>query len=629
MLRIILGDLRHRTLGRHSTYIPLGIGFIAAYCQKTFEKNIDIRLCDDPKLILGQIDSWQPHVIGLTNYMWNAEINNLVFDYAKSVNSSVICVAGGPEFPVAPKEMEIFLNNRPAIDFYCLLEGEIAFVNLISQVIAGVSLQELKRQPVTGMVSFDPGKGQLIGSERKIERIVDLNVVPSPYLSGLFDQYFNGEYSPAIQTARGCPFACRYCRASDPNYSKVIPFDLERVKNEITYIAQKIHHFKTIGLLIMDSNFGLLKRDIQIAEHLRQMQDRYDWPPSIIADTTKNNYDRVFQMVKILQNRMQPLCSLQTTNAETLKVIKRENLPFDQYDQMQQKLVAFGMKPGAELIIPLPLETRKSFLETLQKVYSSGIENITVFTWMMLPGTDLASEEYRKKYKIKSGYRVVPRQFGSYQGKKCFEIEEVCFETSTMPFADYLQCRGYAFLCFLLGRSQYDLVKKIISVFSLDQYSFLMKLADRMTSRSSLFAILFQELLQETKDEVFRSRAAIYETYSQPKNYEKLLRGEIGDNIFRKYLAKVLLDEFPSSLDSTFETLKELFQEKGFFTNDQQQFLLAAQKWMLLSRDFSAIFRNTDSVDEIIVDENDLMLSGSGDVCDRHHSKSLCRVFSI
>lgn len=602
MLRILLGDLRHRTLGRHSTYMPLGIGFIAAYCQKVFGGGIDIRLCDDPDFALEQIYSWRPQIIGLTNYMWNAEINHLAFDYAKSANPNVVCVAGGPEFPVAIEEMGPFLRNHPAIDFYCLLEGEKAFVSLISQVMTGVDLQELKRQPVQGLVSFDPEKNHLV-YESNIERIVDLNSIPSPYLSGLFDQYFNGEYTPAIQTARGCPFTCRYCRASDSNYSKVIPFDLERVKDEITYIAKKIHGFKSIGLLIMDSNFGLLERDVQIAEHLRQMQDLYDWPPSIIADTTKNNYDRVFQMVNILQNRMQPLCSLQTTNEETLKIIKRQNLPFDQYDRMQQKLIAFGMKPSAELIVPLPLETKESFLETLRKVYSSGIENITVFTWMMLPGTELASEEYRKKYKIKSGYRVIPRQFGVYRDKKCFEIEEVCFETSSMSFEDYLQCRGYAFLCFLLGRSQYDLVKKIISNLSLDHYSFLMKLSHRMTANDSLFAFLFQELLRETKDETFPSREAIYKAYSQPENYAKLLRAEIGDNIFRKYLAKVLLDGFVSSLELIFAVLEELVREKGAITEDQQQFLSAVQKWMLLSRDFSVIFLDTDSADESIIDE--------------------------
>jgi hypothetical protein len=33
--------------------------------------------------------------------------------------------------------------------------------------------------------------------------------------------------------------------------------------------------------------------------------------------------------------------------------------------------------------------------------------------------------------------------------------------------------------------------------------------------------------------------------------------------------------------------------------------------------------------DEIIMDENDLVLSGSSDVCDWHNAKGLCGVFPI
>ncbi|OGW84129.1 MAG: hypothetical protein A2987_00200 [Omnitrophica bacterium RIFCSPLOWO2_01_FULL_45_10] len=591
MLRIILGDLRHRTVGRNSAYFPLGIGLIASYCKNRFGNDIECRLCDDPDSVLQIIDSWKPHVIGLANYMWNAEINNLVFDYAKSADPDIACVAGGPDFPISAEESEKYLKKRRSIDFYCLLEGEIAFSDLISKTINGMSLKKLKSNPVPGTAAIDPKKKSIVYG-KKAARIADLNVVPSPYLSGIFDQYFNGEYIPAVQTARGCPYSCKYCRASNPSYSKVVPFDLKRVKEEIAYIAKKSSQFKVGALLITDSNFGIMKRDLEIAKHIRKMQDEYDWPKSIQADTAKNNYDRVFEIANILKKKMPPLCSLQTTNEATLKVIKRENLPYAQYDLAQKKLIALNIIAGAELIIPMPLETKKSFLETLRKVYSSGIEYIRVFTWMLLPGTELASTEYRKKYRLMTGYRIIPRQFGVYKRKKCFEIEEICYETSTMPFEEYVQCRGYAFLCFLLGRSQYDVIRRIIAYFSLDSHLFLIKIFECILTRKSAFTSLFQELLEETKNEIFSSPSAIYKAYSKKKNYEKLLRGEVGDNLFRKYLVKALLDTFQSSVDLIFETITNLLKEKGIFTEIEQEFLAAAKTWMLISRDFSGIFRD-------------------------------------
>ena len=33
-LKVLLGDLRHHTIGVHSTYVPVGLGYIATYFEK-------------------------------------------------------------------------------------------------------------------------------------------------------------------------------------------------------------------------------------------------------------------------------------------------------------------------------------------------------------------------------------------------------------------------------------------------------------------------------------------------------------------------------------------------------------------------------------------------------------------
>ena len=33
-IKVLLGDLRHHTVGVHSTYVPVGIGYIATYFEK-------------------------------------------------------------------------------------------------------------------------------------------------------------------------------------------------------------------------------------------------------------------------------------------------------------------------------------------------------------------------------------------------------------------------------------------------------------------------------------------------------------------------------------------------------------------------------------------------------------------
>src|SRR5207244_1353938 len=76
------------------------------------------------------------------------------------------------------------------------------------------------------------------------------------------------------------------------------------------------------------------------------------------------------------------------------------------------------------------------------------VKFIPLYTLMMLEGTQLAMDASREKWKLRSEYRVVPRCFGVYRWRDeeilSAEIEEFCVESSTLPYADYLECRSFA-----------------------------------------------------------------------------------------------------------------------------------------------------------------------------------------
>ena len=44
-----------------------------------------------------------------------------------------------------------------------------------------------------------------------MDRIKSLDEIPSPYLTGILDEFFDGRLVPMIQTNRGCPFSCTFC----------------------------------------------------------------------------------------------------------------------------------------------------------------------------------------------------------------------------------------------------------------------------------------------------------------------------------------------------------------------------------------------------------------------------------
>jgi len=520
-MKIAIGDLRHNTIGRHSVFMPIGIGYIASYLLSIVDSEVEVRLYDDPDEILNDIEKWIPDVVALSNYSWNAELSKIVFLNAKKNIPKVICVSGGPEFPIEDNEARQYLLERKEIDFYIYREGEVAFANLIKKILKNKKLDSLKAQVHEGIMYVHPESSKLIKGD-PLPRLANLDEIPSPYLRGLMDKWFNGYSAPSLETARGCPFTCGFCYASHSWYAQVAKFSIDRIKDELSYIAKRMQKYPNVLLSICDSNFGLTERDEEIAKHIRTLQDKYGWPNAFDVTTAKANYDRILRIASILKDRMRVSCSLQTLNPATLNVIKRKNLPMDEYKSLQDKIKKRGMISVAELIMPLPEETKDSFLKGVNNLFNAGVEFLTPYTTMLLKGTPLASEEYRTKYGLKTKFRIIPRQFGEYKGDKCFEIEEVCVSTNTLSFEDYIESRGFAFISAVLTSEQFDIIFKHIKELKINTYDYLYSIWRRVKLDKNELSKIYYHYLEETKSELFNSKKDMFDKFSKTENYDKL-----------------------------------------------------------------------------------------------------------
>ncbi|MFA4825877.1 MAG: radical SAM protein [Methanoregula sp.] len=590
--KVILGYLNHRTIGRQNTFMPLGIGLIAAYSQSRFENDINIQLFDDSNAIFKEIPRIQPDVVGLTNFCWNSEINRLVFKKAKKINPSVVCIAGGPEFPTDLKECKEYLVNRPEIDFYCYGEGEIAFSNLLEKILENVSLDLLKSVPHENMMSINPSNGELV--KGNYEQIQDLNIVPSPYIAGIMDQWFTGEYSPSIQTTRGCPFKCAYCwegNQTEKDQKKLKTYDLERIKRELEYIAVRMQKNPFVLLSIVDSNFGMYERDEEIAEYIRGLWKKYDWPNAFDITLGKTNYDRILRVSEKLNKRIQVSCSLQSMNLKTLAAIKRKNIPHDVYVNLQTEIKKRGMVSGTELIVPLPYETKESFIEGMKFVLNNDVK-LVPYTLMLLKGTDIASQETRNKHQMVTKFRLIPHQFGEYDRQKCFEIEEVCVGTDTITFEEYCEIRGLCFIMALYSLKQYDVVFRLITESGALMSDSLLCLWDLIKSGKTGLSDLYFQYLGEVKSELWESPEDIKAFYSKEENYKKLLTGELGGNLIRKYSIKAILEKFHESLDLAFHTLPIITNHP--LTDEMDEAVGSAVEWMIATRNIGGILNNED-----------------------------------
>ena len=78
-LRVFLGDFSYfNSYTEFGLYVPLNIGFLAAYAMKKFGREVDITLFKDPEVMLRSAAEKAPDLVGMSFYYWNSALNRLV-----------------------------------------------------------------------------------------------------------------------------------------------------------------------------------------------------------------------------------------------------------------------------------------------------------------------------------------------------------------------------------------------------------------------------------------------------------------------------------------------------------------------------------------------------------------------
>jgi hypothetical protein len=200
-LIVYLGDLTHDTIGLATEVFPLNIGFVASYAHKQFPQQLELRLFKSITRLHDAIMHSPPDVLALSNYPWCHNIDLATFELLARRRPESIRVMGGPNFPHRTDLQQEYLLKRPLIDTHIYLDGEVPFANLISVILAceslGTARETIKKSSIAGCVHLD--MSQKLAFEAEAVRIADLDEIPSPYLNGFMDEFFDG---------RGCQIFC-------------------------------------------------------------------------------------------------------------------------------------------------------------------------------------------------------------------------------------------------------------------------------------------------------------------------------------------------------------------------------------------------------------------------------------
>jgi hypothetical protein len=357
---------------RSETVRPVTVSFADFFCGDSLDE------------ISRSILAAGPDMVGFSLYAWNrAECLALAEKLRREVPSLTI-FAGGPEATADPSG----LLAGAACDFLVLGEGEVTLREVIVRLDAGDSLDGVSgiaRRTVSGV------------ELTKREPIAELGSLPSPYLSGILDDYI--PVGVLWQLSRGCSFGCEFCFDGMGDRT-VRRYPSERLETELDYLVR--HGASQV--VVLDSTFNLDgARAKALLRMIRKKAPHVHFHFEARAELLDAEQARLFGGMK---------CSLQiglqTADPGVSRAVRRP-LNRSGFAGKIGILNREGVVFGFDLIFGLPGDSLAHFRETLDFALGLYPNSLAIFPLAVLPGTVLASRatELQLRHQPEPPYEIL------------------------------------------------------------------------------------------------------------------------------------------------------------------------------------------------------------------------------
>jgi len=385
-------------------------------------------------------------LVGFSTYVWNGRISLEIARRLKALKPGIVVVFGGPHVPDQP---EAFLRANPQIDLAVHNEGERTFLKLLE---AWPDRDAWAALPGVSMVGAD---GAFVRNPN-IDRVRDLDEIPSPFLEGAFDAIMDENphesWIGLWETNRGCPFRCTFCDWGSATAGKVTKFGEERLYREVDWFAKR----KIEYIFCCDANFGIQKRDVDIANYVADVKKTTGYPVALSVQNTKNATERAYLTQKILSDaglNKGVALSMQSVDMPTLEAIKRDNISLGTYMELQRRFTKDKVETYSDLILGLPGETYESFVRGVDQLMENGQHNRIQFNNLsILPNAEMGDPAYQKKY----GMVTVESKIINIHGERVEldddvpEVQDLVVATAATPLADWRRTRTFCWMTALL-----------------------------------------------------------------------------------------------------------------------------------------------------------------------------------
>jgi hypothetical protein len=434
---------------------PMALGMIIAYA-KSYKDGLLNSSCEFIPQLLTSVETAKktvamhgPGIFLCSDYLWTAGDNLEITKEVKEWHSSSITIHGGPSVPKYDYSCESYLRDYPYVDIAVRGEGEMAVAEVLEQITKHSGEAGLGFLADTAGITYRSGQagaGEFIRTKDR-PQIPDVNVLPSPYLHHWFSDDDAKQWVAGIlETNRGCPYGCTFCDWGSATLSKVRQFSFERVAAEIDWLSRR----RIPILWIADANWGLLKRDLEIARTIAECKQKYGYPMQVVVNYAKHGSERIAQMVGILQSAgiaADGIISIQTHDPQTLKNINRFNIKTKHYEELIEIFRAQKLPISSDVMIGLPGSTIETFKADLQFFFDRQVY-AKIFPTVVLPNSPMAHRDYMKEFKIQTDVTGQIVSTCSYTAEDMAQMKQI--------HQFYKFMIGYSLLKYLLYYLQLD-----------------------------------------------------------------------------------------------------------------------------------------------------------------------------
>ncbi len=580
-MKIYFADLTHT--GHTCNSVPYGIALVAANAIAEIGEEISVRLVKKPTDLASLFEDCEPGMICFSMFVWNAEVSLSFALRIKKKYPKCIIVFGGPHYPVDVTSQQSFLEKHPEVDFFVYREGENAFVQLYKALKDfDFNVEALKTHG-----NHLPGchycqDGVLIAGV-PLQRIDSLDQLPSPYVSGLCDQFLEEGHAAVIQTVRGCPFGCTYCQEGDAYFNATKHYSNARIKSDLEYIGSLA---KSSTLFLADSNFGMYSEDINSALALATVQKEHGWPEFVVSISGKNNKERVLKTVATIKGGMFS-AAIQSSDIVVLDNIKRRNVSLKELIESATELDLDKTHSFSEIIVALPGDTLVAHCKSAADLIDAGIHVVRSHQLIMLPGAEVASAVSRKKFGLQTRFRVIHNTVNTYsifgQSFCAPEVDEICVSNNTMSFQDYLGCRCFDLTVEIFyNNGVFSELHAFLKYLDITISSFIMQLNACVWAVPAL-ANLYSGFLKDTQ-ELWGTREELTVFLQQPGVLERYANGELGRNEQLAYKAVALFEKMDELIALAYGVATDLLRSSGHLSPRAVDYLDQLMRFDLLRK---------------------------------------------